>query len=52
MLRIRDVMKMFGISHTTVYVWIKKGMPCVHVGKLIFFDEKNILEWVQSHADN
>lgn len=52
MLRIRDVMKMFGISHTTVYVWIKKGMPCVHVGKLIFFDEKSILEWVKNHADN
>lgn len=49
MLRMKDVMELFGISRVTVYAWIKKGMPHIYVGKLLFFEKDRISEWVQSH---
>lgn len=52
MLRIRDVMLLFGVSRTTVYKWMKSGMPHVYVGKLLFFDESQVLDWVKHHGGN
>jgi predicted DNA-binding transcriptional regulator AlpA len=50
MLRIKDVMVLFGVSRTTVYKWMKSGMPHVYIGKLLFFDKVQLLDWVQCHA--
>lgn len=51
MIRIKDVMEMFGISKATVYKWMKDGMPHVYVGKLLFFDKQKVCNWVDSHEN-
>lgn len=49
MLRIKDIIIMFGISKTTVYAWMKKGMPHIYIGKLLFFDCDEVMIWVKQH---
>jgi len=51
MIRIKELMAMFGISKTTVYVWMKNGMPHIYVGKLLFFEKDRVSEWVQNHGN-
>jgi excisionase family DNA binding protein len=51
MIRIKDVAAMFGVSRSTVYKWMKEGMPHVHVGKLLFFQASALEAWVFSHGN-
>ena len=49
MLRIKMIMSTYGVSRVTVYKWMSEGMPHIYVGKLLFFEEDKVYQWVQSH---
>ena len=42
MLRINDIIKKYGVSRTTIYNWIKQGLPVVKVGKITFIEEEKL----------
>lgn len=48
MIRMDDIVKKFQISKPTIYEWMKKGMPVHYVGKLPFFDLKEIEAWIKN----
>jgi len=50
MLRVKETMALFGVSRTTIYKWMKDGMPHIYVGKLLFFEKDKVVEWVQNHG--
>ena len=50
MMRIKDVMGLFGICRTTVYKWMRAGMPHSYVGKLLFFEQDEVTSWVKNHG--
>lgn len=51
MLRMKDIISLFGISRVTVYKWMRNGMPHIYVGKLLFFEKDRVSEWVKSHEE-
>ena len=48
MIRIKDIVALFKVSRNTVYKWLAEGMPVYRVGKLLFFDKCEIVEWVKN----
>ena len=50
MIRMQQVMELFGVTRKTVHNWIILGMPSYHVGKLLFFDKYEIVEWVKNNG--
>jgi len=47
-LKTKDVAKMFNVSHQSVYEWRQAGMPHIGNGKLIFYIEEEIVEWIRN----
>lgn len=47
MLRVKEVVKMLGVSKATVYNWIKKGLPIIKVGKITFIEEKELYKFIK-----
>ena len=47
-LKTKDVAKMFNVSHQSVYEWRQAGMPHIGTGKLIFYIEEEIVEWIRN----
>ena len=47
-LKTRDVCKMFNVTHQSVYEWRQAGMPHIGTGKLIFYIEEEIVEWIRN----
>jgi excisionase family DNA binding protein len=43
---IKDVMAKYKTSRTTVYKWIKNGLPVHRIGKLLRFNESEVEGWV------
>lgn len=52
MCRVKEIMSLLGVSRTTVYKWMKDGMPHIYVGKLLFFDKVEVTAWVKNHERN
>jgi len=52
MLRMKDIVQLFGVSRVTVYKWMQEGMPHVRIGGLLFFDKDKIDAWVGEHERN
>lgn len=47
MIRITELAEILKISKPTIYEWTKKGCPVHYVGKLPFFDLKEVEEWIK-----
>ena len=47
-LKTKDVAKMFGVSHQSVYEWRQAGMPHIGSGKMIFYVEEELVEWIRN----
>lgn len=47
MLRIKDVMKNYNVSKTTVYNWIKQGLPIIKVGRITFIEKENLEKFIK-----
>lgn len=50
MLRMKDIVQLFGVSRMTVYKWMQEGMPHIRIGSLLFFEKEKVLQWVRSHG--
>jgi excisionase family DNA binding protein len=44
---VQDIMKLYKVTKTTVYNWIKQGMPYYKFGKLTRFIESEVDEWLK-----
>lgn len=49
MIRMKEVIWLFNVSRNTAYKWISLGMPKYKVGKLLFFEKEEVIEWVKNH---
>lgn len=47
MLRVKEVVKKFGVSKATVYNWVKKGLPIIKVGKITFIEEEELYKFIK-----
>ena len=48
MLLVEDLMKMFGVTKTTVRRWCRaRKIPFVKFGKRYYFEEKAIEKWIK-----
>jgi len=48
LLNIEEVSKLLGVKIPTIYGWISEGIiPHIKLGRLVRFDRKEIIEWVQ-----
>ncbi len=47
-LKTRDVCKKFDVSIQAVYGWRKLGMPYIGSGKLLFYVEEDVMEWLNN----
>lgn len=44
---VKDIMGLYKVTKTTVYNWIKEGMPHHKFGKLTRFIESEVDEWLK-----
>lgn len=49
-IKVKDIMKKYGVSKTTIYNWIKEGLPSYSFGKLRRFTEKEVEEWMNKRG--
>ena len=49
MMTIKDVMSKYKTSRSTVYKWIKNGLPVHKIGNLLRFDESEVEGWVREY---
>lgn len=47
MLRVKDIMIKYRVSKTTIYNWVRKGLPIIKVGKITFIEEKELLKFIK-----
>lgn len=47
MLRVKDIMTMYKVSKTTVYNWIKLGLPVIKVGRCTFIEEEALIKFIK-----
>jgi len=47
----RELMEMLGISRSTVYRLMAKGMPNIMVGSVHRFPKEQVLKWLQEKGD-
>ena len=40
--------KYLGIANNTLDSWIKKGLPCIKIGKTVRFSKSEINRWLQN----
>lgn len=45
-LKVNDVCDIFGVDRTTIYSWIRNGMPSYKVGGVRMFVEADVDAWV------
>jgi excisionase family DNA binding protein len=50
MLKVKDIQEMFHIDRTTVYDWIKKGLPSYKVGGGRRFDLEEVKTWATQRS--
>jgi len=42
----------FGVSRSTIFVWLRSGMPSVKHGRVRLIDPHEAQAWLESHAPN
>jgi len=47
--RFIETAKNYNISRPTLYMWIEKGCPAHHVGKIPYFDWEEVDEWIKGN---
>ncbi len=47
-----ELMEMLGISRSTVYRLMDRGMPFIKVGAINRFPEKQVLSWLEKGNEN
>ena len=52
MIRQKELLSQLRVSRQTLWRWRRLGLPCYKVDKTLFFDEKEVLRWIERHGDN
>lgn len=47
MLRVKDIMKKYSVSKTTIYNWVKRGLPIIKVGKITYIEEEALIKFIK-----
>jgi len=47
MITVKDVMKLYLVSRTTVQKWMKKGLPFYKTERLVRFDASEVDAWIR-----
>jgi predicted DNA-binding transcriptional regulator AlpA len=45
-------MSLSQVSKPTIYKWMKLGLPHFYIGKLLFFKQEKVEEWMQKNGKN
>jgi len=45
---VTELCKKIGVTRTTINNWRKEGMPFVKFGKLVRFNELEVMEWLNN----
>jgi excisionase family DNA binding protein len=45
LLKIKDVMTVYGVSRGTIYNWIARGMPVIRNGSIVRFKADEVEKW-------
>lgn len=48
MIRIKEFMKIYGLSRSTIYNWIEQGLNYYKINKIVMFDKKDIDEFIKN----
>jgi excisionase family DNA binding protein len=49
MITVKEVMKIYQVSRTTVQNWMQRGMPFYKTGRLVRFDAEEVAEWFRGY---
>lgn len=49
LMNMHEVQKLLGKSRSTIYAYMRQGMPCKRKGRNIFFKRNDVLEWRWQH---
>jgi len=49
MITVKEVMKAYQVSRTTVQKWMKKGLPFYKTEKLVRFDPAEVEQWIRGY---
>ena len=52
MIRQKELLSQLRVSRQTLWRWRRLGLPCYKVDKTLFFDEKEVLRWIERHGDD
>jgi excisionase family DNA binding protein len=47
MITVKDIMRIYQVSRTTVQNWVKQGLPHYKIGRLIRFNQDDLTEWIR-----
>lgn len=48
MIRIKDFMKQYNVSRSTIYNWIEQGLKFYKINKIVMFDKNEIEEFIRN----
>lgn len=51
MVRMSIATRKLGVCRQTIYNWMKIGMPVVYVGRIPYFDMKDVNKWMRSQSE-
>ncbi|MEE3344415.1 MAG: helix-turn-helix domain-containing protein [Bacilli bacterium] len=47
MLRVKDIMKKYSVSKTTIYRWVKQGLPIIKIGNITYIEEEALIKFIK-----
>ena len=47
MLRVKDIMKKYCVSKTTIYRWRQQGLPIIKVGRITYIEETELIKFIK-----
>lgn len=47
MLRVKDIMKKYSVSKTTIYRWVQQGLPIIKVGRITYIEEAELIKFIK-----
>lgn len=52
MIRIKEFMKTYKVSRSTIYNWIEQGLKFYKINKIVMFDINDIEEFIKNRKEN
>lgn len=52
LLTIKEVVEKLKVDRTTIYNWMKKGLPYLKIEGVLRFNEQELIDWVNRYKRN